>query len=299
VQNTPDISQWLFPVIMGLIGVFFLLATINSKSPSFRYSVAIRWLRWVLIALTVGHIFQALELTERPVGVVITTTFLIWFILETGYNWLAIGMLSHSEIPLFPKFYKNTEGYRWPNDKASIKLRNTIRELKLHPLKDLKADLHELVHIHSSIHQDTDNKIRLQILFLPQRTNTLSACFILSSQTKSGELYITDNVFLPFGGYYPKNWHVLRRPWIRSLKSLIRLHQSRTQEAAEELVSWGDNPLEDINHQQQKLRQENLERGFLHPLHYREEYGKLTREGRYRVWVELWLLSYLGVSFRY
>src|SRR5690606_6626807 len=99
--------------------------------------------------LTVGHLCRALAISERPFGVIVVTTFLIWFIFETAYNWLAIGMLSHSEIPLFPKFYKNTEGYRWPNDKASILLRNTIREFKFHSLTELKANLHELIHIHS------------------------------------------------------------------------------------------------------------------------------------------------------
>jgi hypothetical protein len=43
----------------------------------------------------------------------------------------------------------------------------------------------------------------------------------------------------------------------------------------------------------------NTELGFLSPHHDREDYGKMTYEGRYRVWKEIWLLNYFGRSARY
>ena len=41
------------------------------------------------------------------------------------------------------------------------------------------------------------------------------------------------------------------------------------------------------------------ELGFLHPHPEREDFGKITHEGRYRVWKEIWMLNYLGRSARY
>ena len=62
---------------------------------------------------------------------------------------------------------------------------------------------------------------------------------------------------------------------------------------------WEDEPLNDLNLQQNELEKVNTELGFLFPRNLREEYGKMTFEGRYRVWKEVWMLNYLGLSRRY
>ena len=53
------------------------------------------------------------------------------------------------------------------------------------------------------------------------------------------------------------------------------------------------------HHVQHELDQLNTALGFLHPLHEREDLGKITHEGRYRVWKEIWMLNYLGRAARY
>ena len=47
------------------------------------------------------------------------------------------------------------------------------------------------------------------------------------------------------------------------------------------------------------LRSLNTELGFLYPHAKRDDLGKFTQEGRYRVWKEIWMLNYLGRSARY
>lgn len=39
--------------------------------------------------------------------------------------------------------------------------------------------------------------------------------------------YVTDNLYLPFGGFYPENWLVERLPWRRSLPRLMARHEQR------------------------------------------------------------------------
>ena len=55
----------------------------------------------------------------------------------------------------------------------------------------------------------------------------------------------------------------------------------------------------DINLSQHQLDQLNTEMGFLVAQPEREERGKITQQGRYRVWKEIWTLDYFGRSARY
>ena len=59
-------------------------------------------------------------------------------------------------------------------------------------------------------------------------------------------------------------------------------------------VPWDNDPIDDVNDQQATLERVNTQMGFLNPISEREEYGKITWEGRYRVWKEIWTLNYLG-----
>jgi hypothetical protein len=58
-------------------------------------------------------------------------------------------------------------------------------------------------------------------------------------------------------------------------------------------------PAEELNSAQRDLDRLNTELGFLHRQTDREDLGKITLEGRYRVWKEIWMLNYLGRSARY
>jgi len=77
--------------------------------------------------------------------------------------------------------------------------------------------------------------------------------------------YVTDNLYLPFGGFYPENWLVERRPWQRSLSSLQARHEKRLEAVHDQLAPWTDEPVEDINQQQFELERLNTELGFLFP----------------------------------
>ena len=124
-------------------------------------------------------------------------------------------------------------------------------------------------------------------------------CASMASRTAGGIRHVTDNLYLPFAGFYPENWLVDRSPWRRSLPTLLKRHRARLKNETETLLEWDTEPLADLNAQQHALEQVNTELGFLFPHHERDEHGKMTVEARYRVWKEVWLLNYLGVSARY
>lgn len=291
-------EQIAYGIIVG--GAFSIAASYwNRTLCSPALGIANRWLRWVVFTLAAAWLTHFFGWSGRPFWVLAVTAFLLWFLLETLYNWLAISALSQSPIPLFPRFSVNNTGEEWPARQRIIKVRDWLRKNKFTQVQALLADIGNGIHLRVSIYQDPEAKVRVQVFFIPLTSTGVTVCFSVSSETENGMRYTTDNLFLPFGGYYPENWSVKRCPWTRNLSRLIRLHLRRIELDEQKLLRWETEPLNDLNDQQYDLDRLNTELGFLFPQPLREEYGKMTIEGRYRVWKEVWLLNYLGIAQRY
>src|SRR5262249_54143716 len=117
--------------------------------------------------------------------------------------------------------------------------------------------------------------------------------------TADGARYLTDNLYIPFAGFYPENWFVERNPWRRSLPRLLARHRRRLVSSSVVTTPFTTEPLADLNAAQSELDALNTELGFLHPHAESEDPGKIPHEGRYRVWKEIWTLNYLGRAARY
>jgi hypothetical protein len=275
------------------------LILLNREFASPIIAIFSRWLRWIVLSMAFAYLAQSFGWSGRPFWVLATTFFLAWFLLETLYNWLAVTALSRSDIPLFPRFSRNVSGLEWPMQKRVTWIRDWLHENDFRKSQALEADLGMDLRIRSCVYDNPDRTIRLQVIFIPSRSGMVSACCSFLSQTASGARLITDNLFLPFGGFYPENWQVVRCPWRRSPTSLLHLHQKRLKSVSEEVSPIETDPVDDMNHQQAVLERVNTDLGFLIPAHLRDEHGKITWEGRYRVWKEVWLLSYFGATNRY
>lgn len=286
-------------LITPTAALLLLLFYLNLRLASPLLAIPIRWLRWVLFALFVGEANARFALIDRDYWVVASGAFLLWFLLESGFNWMRVTAISLSPLPLFPKFTANTSGDEWPVQERLLRVRDWLRDNRFVPVQALKAEVGGGIWLRVSVYQSHDQTMRLQVAFLPQDSGAITVCFSVASETQRGRRYVTDNFFLPFGGFYPENWFIERSPWRRRLSGLVARHQSRMAQAGETPVPWDTEPLEDLNRQQQIMEQVNTELGFLLPHSDREEHGKITPEGRFRVWKEAWLLSYLGVAARY
>jgi len=255
-----------------------------------------RWVRWAFFAAAFAFLIEALGISYRPYWVHFITGFALWFLLETGYNWLAIKALSRSDLPLFPTFRANRDGDEWPADAHAIEVKDWLRAKEFKRLGALKAQLFEDAYLRASVYESPDRQIRVQVLFIPKRKGESVACYTVTTHGEDGRRLITDNHFLPYGGYYPENWDLARKPLIGSLPRLVRLHQKRMLQTDIQPVPAEDDPIEELNEQQRILERLNVETGFLFPRAHREEEGKITAEGRYRLWKEMWLLAYFGKS---
>lgn len=288
----------LNPLIAAIV-LSLVLLQLNQRRGSPVLAIFNRWLRWFIFAFGTAAICTDFGWVEYPYAVLVAVFFLVWFLLETLYNWLAIHALSVSPLPLFPRFTLNHSGEEWPTLPRFLKIRDWLRANGFKQVQALKAEVGPGIYLRVSIYQDADAGTRLQITFLPQASGALAVCYGLSTNTVSGYRYVTDNLHLPFGGFYPETWLVRRNPWRRSLAGLVKKHRERLARGNEIVAPWTTEPLNDLNAQQRELERINTELGFLFPQADREEHGKISHEGRYRVWKEYWLLSYFGKSVRY
>jgi hypothetical protein len=286
-------------LILAAMFVSLVLYQLNQRVASPVLAIFNRWVRWIVFALGGAYIVIDFGWVDRPFWAVALGFFLIWFLFETLYNWLAIQALSVSPLPLFPRFSVNTSGEEWPTAPRLLKIRDWLRANEFKLVQSLKAEVGPSVYLRVSVYQDPAAEVRIQVTFLPQANGAISVCYSVSSETVSGFRYVTDNLYLPFGGFYPENWLVERNPWRRSLATLLKRHRQRIAKAKDMLLSWHTDPLNDLNSQQRELEQINTELGFLLPHAEREDFGKMSFEGRYRVWKEIWLLNYFGRSTRY
>ena len=295
---TSDRLEYSLPILAGLAALL-VLAYLNRSMASPTLGIVLRWGRWVAFSFGAAYLIEVLGWSSRPSWVLVLTAFLGWMLLESLYTWFAISALSVSPIPLFPRFTPNQSGEEWPARKRMMALRDWLRKNGFRQIQALVAEIGNDIQLRVSIYQDADNLLRIQVLFLPVRGGSVTACCSVSSHTTDGLRYTTDNLFLPFGGFYPEDWSVLRRPLVRSLPALVAIHRRRLEQEGRTSEAWSDEPLSDLNQQQSELEKVNTDLGFLFPRNLREEYGKMTFEGRYRVWKEVWMLNYLGLPRRY
>jgi hypothetical protein len=299
MELIPVDAKWYDLMLPFMLAATLILAWINGRQASLAIAIINRWLRWLTFSTAAAYLAFSAEWFEKPFWVLFTVFFLFWFLVETIYHWLAINALSKSTVPLFPEFVENPQGEEWPAQKRFLAIRKWLKKHAYQSVCALKAELMPGITLRMHVFQSENNKTRIQTLFIPQRSGAVSMCFTVLSQTVEGSRYVTDNMFLPFGGFYPENWYLDRRPLVRNFTKLFRNHQRRIENTKEVFVAWEDSAIDEVNDQQSTLERVNMDMGFLNPIRLREEYGKITWEGRYRVWKEIWMLNYFGKAYAY
>jgi hypothetical protein len=293
VQFTP-----LLILVPAMVASLVLLR-VNQHYASPALAIVNRWLRWLMLAGGSAQLCIHFGWSARPFAVLLVAFLIGWFFLESIYHWLAVHAMSVSPMPLFPRFTANRGGDEWPVQGRFLTLRDQIRATGFKTVQALRAEVASGLHIRASFYQDATGLTRLQVTFIPQPMGNVTVCLHLATQLADGRRIVTDNHYLPFAGFYPENWCLERRPWIRRLATLLERHRARVSGAAGTAVPWTTDPLADLNAQQGELEHLNTQLGFLLPSPEHEEHGRISVEGRYRVWKEILSLNYLGRPARY
>src|SRR5437868_647533 len=214
-------------LILGAMLLSLVLMQVNLRRGSPILMIAHRWLRWIVFAFLAAQVCTHLDVIDRPFWVLAIAFFLVWFLIETLYNWLAITAHSLSPLPLFPRYSVNTTGEEWPVQPRLLKIREWLRTQGFRQVQALKAEIAPGVFLRVSVYHDAQATVRLQVTFIPQANGAISVCYGVNSVTADGGRYLTDNLYIPFGGFYPENWYVERAPWRRSLPRLLARHRAR------------------------------------------------------------------------
>ncbi|HEY3757789.1 MAG TPA: hypothetical protein VGL42_16665 [Opitutaceae bacterium] len=285
--------------LIGSLVVSLVLVQINQRIGSPVLSIIDRWIRWIVFAIGAAVLCQTWHMIDRPFWSLCVAFFLFWFLGETLHSWLAISALSLSPLPLFPRYAQNVSGEEWPVQPRLLRIRTWLRSQGFHPEQALRAEIGGGIYLRVSVYQDALGSSRIQITFLPQPNGAITVCYAITTPVADGTRVVTDNLYIPFGGFYPEQWLVERRPWARSLPSLLKRHRARVGSTRQPPLTFAQEPLMELNAVQNELDRLNTEMGFLNPHNQREDHGKISQEGRYRVWKEIWMLNYLGRSARY
>ena len=284
-------------LVLAMLSITFFWWSSRVGSPII--AIFSRWTRWMFVSLLIaGGLYEFAD-TGYSLKILALVSILMWFIVETTYNWIAISALSRSELPLFPKFEENDTGEEWPSNKACIRMKDWLRDNGFKRKQALISHLGDMILMRVSAYENEDATIRLHVLFLLIARGGSIVCLTCNSVTHSGDSIVTDNIFLPFGGFYPENWDVERLPWTRSPARLLQRHKERIDAKAQSLMPFVLSPLEQTNADQRTVEVLNRDLGFLHKITEQEERGRLTGAGKARVWQEIWTLSYLGLPMKY
>ncbi len=284
-------------LLLAAIATSLVVAQVNLRLGSPVLAIFERWLRWLIFAFGAAHLCGEFQLIDRPYWALVVVFLLLWFLGDTLYNWLGIHALSVSPLPLFPRYVPAPGGEEWPVQPRLLRVREWLRGQGFRPVQALRAEIGGGIHLRVAVYQDAAAKVRIHVTFLPQAGGAIAVCYSLISLTVDGSRFVTDNFYIPFAGFYPEHWFVERLPLRRALPRMLARHQERI--AREQVVPFASDPLTDLNGQQHELDHLNTRLGFLNPPGEREEFGKISHAGRYRVWKEIWMLNYLGRSARY
>lgn len=282
---------------LAVLNLALHFATARTASPV--VAILNRWSRWLFLAALMAGVYKLFIDPRYDFVLLFPIAFLLWFVIETGYNYLVIHTLSKSQLPLFPRFEENTRGDEWPSQSRFISLKNWLRARGFLRAQALVSLLGDQVLMRVSCYENKERTVRVQVLFLPQTRGNTVACMTFTSHLQSGEIVVTDNLFLPFGGFYPEHWHVERRPWTRKPEHLHQRHHERLDAFGETLVPFETEPIHQINQDQRELERINRELGFLQQGPPEEGQSRLTTAGKARIWQEIWTLAYLGKPLPY
>ncbi|MDD4348533.1 MAG: hypothetical protein PHF70_05450 [Opitutales bacterium] len=293
-----DLSAWVPWAALLILGfAFFASKRWYLIDPSPGKGIGLRWIRWFLAgwAFATG----AFALSSDGMGILrlFAVGFLAWGFFETVRNWFFVNAWSRNEWPLFPRYVVQEEA-EWPITPRFFEIRQWLRDFSFSEVGFYKAFYDGMPIEGVGVFEDEKKCCRVNVYLRPNENGHFVDQIAFVSQTASGERVVTDNLSIAFGGVYPMQWWLTRKPLVRSIAKLHNIHTKTIQERGWSLIPFDSDPLEDMEESQRIMERLNEKAGYLNPRAYRSEFGKFTGEARYEIWKRIWLMNYLGLSPR-
>lgn len=277
--------------LIGLLALGGLLFVWGGRQWSPVVSVLNRWVSLMTFACCVAYWDQLVDWSGRPAWVMLALAVLGWFFCESLLLWVFLGRLSFSSVPLFPRFrlLAHTDGM--PIHEGFSRAQAQLESMGYTFLESMALPLNDTFSVWSRVFEKDCR--RVQLLLMPRSRGRFQLHVAVHGLGADGVRYTLDNLYLPNVAASPKDQVCLRRPWARGMRKLIKRHEALMAEAGG-CQAFTYPPCEDLNRAQAQQEAYNAQGGLLRPSHVHSEHGRITPEGRYRIWKGLFWLHYFG-----
>lgn len=277
------------------VTIFVALNRLLKALPSPVNKLLVRWVRLILVSFFFGLSLHLTILESVSLWRLWVIGTLVWGVFESIYAWVFIMAWDRSDFPLFPTM-KGVDDVNWPANKRFFYIRDWIRKNQYESIGSVKY-VHEGESLQQvAVFRSPDKKVVLQVMIIPDATGVIMDQVAFNTLCENGDRIITDNSFMPYGGAYPKTWMVKRYPSVRKIDILGSRHAYRLSNAGGGFQKFEEDLKEWMEGSQVELEKVNVDQGLLNSRNDRKEFGKLSGEGRYRIWLEFLCLNYFGQS---
>ena len=269
---------------------------IRQLFPKPIFNLIFQWVRWICFSICFSFILVNFGISSRPFEVHFFIGLCVWYVIETAFYRLSIHIFDSSNIKIFPRYELDNCDKLWPINPHTIVVKEWIAQNKFKLINNIKSNLIKGICIRQAVYLNNEKTVKLIVYFLPSRNGKIKLNYSFTSKFKSGDLFITDNQNIPFGGFYPDHWKCERKPLITNINSLFLEHTKNVINEGDSEKYEKEETLFEINEIQKNLEDLNIKKGFIH---YSNNLIKLTPFGIYRLWKEMWLLAYLGKTIKH
>ena len=281
--------------------LFFLFSSVFSfQIKKFiidqKISFCILWIARLSFCGFIACTAHVLNLTNTPIVVDIAIVMICIFLFESFRAWYLISQFIKLELPLFPHFQFKSNTIIWPQEESFESLRILLKKQNFQTACGLTTlSANNEICLLSSVFLNTDNNIRLQIIFSPIRFGKNIVSTIATSYTEFGEKIITHNVNLPFGCLIHNDKFIKKFP-LKSSKEILSTHIKRIKNLSKHLLKFDSTAIVDnINDDIKFFKEKCLAVGVCTKSE-RSSNPCLSHDGGYALWKNILKISYIGIA---
>lgn len=288
-----------YTAVIGLGIMLSLSALLRRFYRVFRFSrVIAAWLNTFAATFVIAFILNISGIAnDWRVG------FAMAFVLAlSGFFVLAhlyVRLLSDRFDGRFPTRYKTENS--WKVGKFYSVLKNRIKRLGFSQDVSSKtvADGYEAILAYTNYFLSSDKNIFLSFEFvLPETSDEIAAHLIskIRLSDSSERFILTRNANRPIGLFAPKDWTYSNYPMVSDIFKLLKIHHKKIEMLGGIPIPMQSEPIDFVRSMEKDWQNANVDYGILTPPDAVQENGVLTSNGKYRLWIEILLLTYFGYA---
>lgn len=288
-----------YVALLGFLASIFLSVLLRKFYFHFRYLQVIgAWLNTLAGAFILAYLFDLLFETSH-FCIELSMGFFTAIILYSFFVRFYVSMISSRFSRRFP--IRRQTPNSWKIGSYFSDLKKRIEDSGFKKISSSKTidENYTLILAYTTYFLSNDNTILLSVEFtLPESTNEMASHIVSKVRLKdSSEFYIiTRNANRPIGLFAPENYRYVNYPMCADIFKILSIHKKRIEMLDAEPIAIDYDVLDFVRSLENDWQKANLEYGILNTQNDISEKGILSCEGKYRLWIEILLLTYFGYA---